>query len=451
MNKNIKMQAVSEDLSAAFTTNENHKDKPDGGEDGVHEMHGAHEMHEVHGAPGKHEAHGLGKKPKHKFNKVNLVMMIGGVVGMIGGLCLILVALLMSGEAVSELHFPIIPSDEAKEETYSVLTGEALADASGLTAPIYCIQTPNGTDGARPQAGLNTAGVIFEAVAEAGITRFAAIYQAPTTAIIGPIRSLRTYYLQWDTPFDCTIVHAGGSGDALAAVSAGGYKDLSEDYSYMYRGTYGGRLWNNLFTTSSALAQFSSEHGYNSEKARGFARMTPTESEHARIDSLAVNKLDIVKPSSGDTSALGNAVESITMRFGGMPNFNVKYAYDTASNKYLRSYESGVAHEVYSCAGEDLGQRNPEDVCSLTQMAPSVVIGMVVSESRAADNYHEDITTVGSGDAYIFQNGTAIRGTWRKDSVADQIKFSNSGGEEIRLAPGQTIISAIPGYGGVDF
>ena len=427
MDKNITMKAASEDLNAAFSVNENHNNNE--------------KQAEVKPA----------KDRKIKLKKSNLIMIVVGSLGIIAGLCCILAALLIPSAELSELHFPIIPSGETKEEAYSVLTGEVLADSSSSTAPIYCVQTPNGTDGARPQAGLNSAGVVFEAVAEAGITRFAAIYQAPTTAIIGPTRSLRIYYLQWDTPFDCTIVHAGGSGDALAAVSAGGYKDLSEDYSYMYRGTYSGRLWNNLFTTSSALARFSSEHGYNSEKARGFARMTPAESEHARIDGLAVNKLNIVKSSAGDTSALGSAVSSIAMRFGGLPNFNVIYNYDATTNKYLRSYESGLPHEVYSCADEDLGQHNPEDVCSLTQMAPAVVIGMVVPESRAADNYHEDITTIGSGDAYIFQNGTVIRGTWHKDSAADQIKFSDSDGNEVRLAPGQTIISAIPGYGSVDF
>lgn len=442
MNKNIKMQAASEDLNAAFVANNNSNDSSDASRR-VSDRGGGHVR--------KSGVDESSKGRARRKNRVDLALIIAGVVGIIGGLGAILAALLMPSEELSELHFPAIPSAEAKEGSYSVLTGEALADGSDVSAPIYCIQTPNGTDGARPQAGLNSAGVIFEAVAEAGITRFAAIYQAPTTAIIGPIRSLRTYYLQWDTPFDCTIVHAGGSGDALAAVAAGGYKDLSEDYSYMYRGTYGGRLWNNLFTTSAALARFSAERGYNSSNARGFARMTPAESERARIDGLAVEKLDITKAASGDTSALGAAVGAVTMRFGGVASFNASYAYDPSTNKYLRSYESGVPHEVYSCEAADLGERNPEDVCTLTQMAPSVVIGMVVSESRAADNYHEDITTTGSGDAYIFQNGMAIKGTWRKDSVADQVKFVDANGEEIRLAPGQTIISAIPGYGSVDF
>ena len=87
--------------------------------------------------------------------------------------------------------------------------------------------------------------------------------------MIGPIRSLRLYYLQWDTPFDCTIVHAGGADDAIAAVRSGGYKDLTENYAYMYRGG-NNRLWNNLFTTSQHLTQVSADWGYGSSNVNGF-------------------------------------------------------------------------------------------------------------------------------------------------------------------------------------
>lgn len=390
-------------------------------------------------------------RARKKSSRAVLVMMASGAVGLVAGICLIIYSLLGFNNEAEEMQFANLKGEEVDNNIYSVLTGEKLAEGEERNAPIYCMQTPNGTDGARPQSGLKEAGVIFEAVAEAGITRFAAIYQNPKSAVIGPIRSLRSYYLQWDTPFDCTIVHAGGSGDALAAVSSGGYKDLSEDYSYMYRGTYKSRLWNNLFTTSTMLKQFGAERSYNSDNAKGLNRMTPDESKKARVDALAAEKLNIVHPASGNTSELGSTVNTIALRFGGIASFNVKYTYDGEHNQYLRSYENGTSHEVYECESSDLGQKNPEDVCTLGQMSPAVVIAMIVQESRAADNYHENITTVGSGDAYIFQNGTAIKGTWKKDAVDEQIKFVDAEGGEIKLAPGQTMISAVPQYGSVAY
>ena len=380
-----------------------------------------------------------------------LVMLIAGIVAFVLGLTMLIVALvILNSGKTTDIASEASSLDEDTAE-YSLLTGEKLAEGEAKDAPVFCVQTPNGLDGARPQSGLNEAGVIFEAIAEAGITRFAAIYQDPSAAVIGPIRSLRSYYLEWDTPFDCTIVHAGGSGDALAAISAGGYRDLTEDYQYMYRGTYGGSLWNNLFTTAAQLKQFDADHGYTKSDVKGFTRYTPAESERVKIDELVVEKLDITRPAKGNTSETKPPVSAIAINFGGLADFNLNYNYDAASNTYLRSYASGNVHSVYACPAENLGERNPEDVCTLTQMAPSVVIAIVVQESRAADNYHENITTVGSGDAYIFQNGAAIRGTWKKGAVDAQIEFLDGEGNTIKLAPGQTIISAIPGYGSVAF
>lgn len=388
---------------------------------------------------------------KSDTNKKLMIFLTAGIIGIIGGGVMLTVALLLASEEKQVLDFSDFSSEEKKDEVYSALTGEVLADKSLVNAPAYCIQTPNGLDGARPQSGINEAGVVFEAIAEAGITRFAAIYQNPSAAVIGPIRSLRIYYLEWDTPFDCTIVHAGGADDALAAVSAGGYKDLSEDYAYMYRGTYGSRLWNNLFTTSAYLKKFSEDKGYNTSDIKGFARMTPDESDKARVDGTAVEKLVITEPAQGDTSAVNPEVTTVGIRFGGVDSFNVSYNYDAATNTYARSYQSGVAHEVYNCPGEDLGEKNPEDACTLKQLNPSVVVAMVVSERKAADGYHEAIDAIGSGDAYIFQNGMAIHGTWKKSSREEQIKFTDADGKEIKLAPGQTFISAVPNYGSVDF
>lgn len=431
-NKTTDTTVTNEDLALAFTGNE---EKP------------TKKKAKTGRLENSKESSGKNTEGKRQF-----WIFIGvGCLGLVSGVAMLLFALLGVTKSKSVDAFPDLSKKEKAEETYSALTGEVLASAELKEAPAYCIQTPNGTDGARPQAGLNTAGVIFEAIAESGITRFAAIYQNPTASIIGPIRSLRIYYLEWDTPFDCTIVHAGGSGDALAAVSSGGYRDLTEDYAYMYRGTYGGRLWNNLFTTSSYLRKFNDDHGYSSSKINGFKRLTPEESEHNKIDGLAAEKLDITKAASGNTSELKPTVEHIGLQLGGWADFNVAYDYDASSNKYLRSYGSGTPHQVYNCPSDDLGERNPEDACSLVQMAPSVVVAMVVNERRASDNYHEDIDVIGSGDAYIFQNGAAFKGTWKKSSKEEQISFVDTNGEEIRLAPGQTILTAVPSYGSVDF
>ena len=394
------------------------------------------------------------QKSTTKPSKSWLVFLISGIVAFLGGIGCAIYTFLIPEEVKENLIFPTIPSQVNTSKTYSNLTGLELADANLKNSPAYCVQTPNDTYGARPQTGLNNAGVIFEAIAEGGITRFAAIYQNPTVDIFGPVRSIRLYYLDWDTPFDCTVVHAGGSIEALDAISSRGTKHLTENYSYMYRGNYIYHSYDNIFLTPNSLASFSSDYGYTTSEISGFTRLNPNDSIKNRYDNLAISPLEITTPSVKDTSELDPVVSEIHFDFGGSDEFNIDYTYNLDTNSYDRSYTYGGKHEVYSCTnGEDLFDQDPADVCPLVQLSPNVIIAMMVDERRHRDGVHEAITTVGEGTAYVFQNGDAIKGTWKKSSLEDQIRFYDEDDKEISLAPGQTWISALPiSYGGyVDY
>ena len=339
---------------------------------------------------------------------------------------------------------------EPLPKIYSRLSGEELASEAEDAAPTYCVQIPNGVDGARDQVGLSEAKVVFEAIAESGITRFAAIFQNPP-AVVGPIRSLRIYYLNWDVPFDCTVVHAGGAPDAISALRSYGTRELDENGTFMWRseayypsGQSDYRRWNNLFTSGSLLSQYNSSRSYLSSDIHGFPHLTPDAAALDRTKRQIVHQLKIDEPATGDTDALAAKVTHIDLRFGNIPNFNPVFDYNSETNSYNRSYETGYAHNVFSCASEN--------DCQHLQLSPKVVIAMIVQEKRAAyDNYHEDISSIGAGDAYVFQNGDAILGTWEKSSASAQIIFRDSNGAEIALVPGQTWISAIPNYGSVHY
>ena len=354
-----------------------------------------------------------------------------------------------NAETIEEEVLPATPP----KAIYSILSGEEISDESLNSTPTFCVQIPNGMDGARPQAGLNDAKIVFEAIAEAGITRFAAIFQNPTVSAIGPIRSLRIYYFDWDVPFDCTVVHAGGASDAISALNSSNLKNHDENYTYMWRSSKNGnlnRMWNNLFTSSELLKKFNSDRGYLTSDISSFPRFTPSEAKLEKINRQATNKLDIYTPADGDTSELSPAVTEIKIRLGGMPNFNPHYTYNKEQNSYDRSYESGTPHEVYNCI-DKTGEITPEVDCGeAIQLSPKVVIAMMVQERKQSDGYHEDISTTGAvGDAFIFENGIVIRGSWEKSAKASQIIFRDADNQEIKLNPGQTWITAVPeNYGG---
>lgn len=67
---------------------------------------------------------------------------------------------------------------------------------------------------AYPQTGLNQAAIVFEALAEYGITRYMAVYFpgiTPDLATIGPVRSARAYFVEWARGLRGVYVHAGGA------------------------------------------------------------------------------------------------------------------------------------------------------------------------------------------------------------------------------------------------
>ena len=261
-----------------------------------------------------------------------------------------IVTLLLLAGVATGLFFLFLPKSSTSntdyaspepERIYSVLTGTEILNPALNSSPTYCMQIPNGTDiNPRTHVGLQYAGVVFEAIAEAGITRFAAVFQNTDTSMIGPIRSLRTYYLDWDTPFDCTIVHAGGADDALAALKNGDYRDLTESTTYMWRNHNPYRSPNNLFTSSQLLNDFNTANGFTSSEVQGFTRMTPDEASAIAADNLR-------KATEGETvEAIGEdgetttqtvttpLVEKIGFNFGRNNNYNVVYTYNRDTNCY---------------------------------------------------------------------------------------------------------------------
>lgn len=306
---------------------------------------------------------------------------------------------------------PIATKQPAAPKIYSPLTGKEVADQAATQLPATAIMLENSPD-ARPQSGLKDAGVVFEAIAEGGITRFLAVYQQEKPQLIGPVRSVRLYYVQWAAPFEASIAHVGGSLFALQEVRNGNYRDIDQFFN-------GGSYWratdraapHNVYTSFERLDALNSKKGYTSSpKLAGFSRKDGSPSKTPTASQINVTISD--------------------------PTYNSSYSYDPASNTYLRS-QAGAPH-----TDREKGQ-----------IAPTTVVVMNVDMKLVMeDGYREQITAVGSGKATIFQDGTVTVGTWNKPSVTGQITFTSADGKTIPLNRGQTWISAVPnGTGGVSW
>ncbi|MCA9330047.1 DUF3048 domain-containing protein [Candidatus Saccharibacteria bacterium] len=259
---------------------------------------------------------------------------------------------------------------------------------------------------ARPQSGLLEAGVIYEAIAEGGITRFLALYQEGKPDYIGPIRSVRPYYVDWVQGFDASLVHVGGSDQGKNKIKTDGVKDIDQSYNSTYFERVDTRdAPHDVYSSANKLDELQKAKNFTNSEFTGFTR----------------KKEDTTK-----TPAAINIHLSISS-----PLFNVDYKYDTKTNSYSRS----------------VGGEPHTDEKSGKQLSPKVVIALVMQQGYDAG--YTTYNSLGSGHCYIFQDGQVTEGTWIKANSKDQTTFKDERGEEIKLNPGQTWISLVGTSGAV--
>ena len=300
---------------------------------------------------------------------------------------------------------------QADEIYYSRLTGNEVTNKDIPTQAATCIMIENSQE-ARPQSGLNEAGVIYEAIAEGGITRFMAIFQEAKPNYIGPVRSVRLTFVEMAKPYHCSIAHVGGSDNALRLIRNNSeFRDIDQFYNdktyWRIRGRYSPH---NVYTRFSMIDELNFSKGYRTSEFNGFARVKPD--TKAEPTEQKANKITI---------DMGNKI------------FSPVYNYDANTNKYLRSYAQGGAHFSQNEDG------------SKVQNAPDVVIAMKVSAvARTGEEAYADYTTTGTGDANIFQNGDVISAHWSRADKDAELKFVDASGNEIQLNRGQTWITLYP-------
>jgi hypothetical protein len=256
---------------------------------------------------------------------------------------------------------------------------------------------------ARPQSGLREAGVVFEAIAEGGITRFLTLFQDVEPEYVGPVRSVRPYYVQWLNGFDAAVAHVGGSAEALAMLRSGQGKDLDQ---FSNPGPYW-RVSNryaphNMYTSIPKLNELEASKGWTKSSYKAIPR------------------------AEKDSPSAAPDVKQIDFNVSGAI-YNPHYDYDPGSNSYKRS-EGGKPHT---------------DEKSGEQLMPKVVVGLVMPQGR--NGIYTTYQTIGSGEAYVFQNGTLNKGTWHKSANNSNFTFTDAAGKELKLNPGQTWFTVVGG------
>jgi hypothetical protein len=274
--------------------------------------------------------------------------------------------------------------------------------------PVTGIMIENSLD-ARPQSGLQDAGTVYEAIAEGGITRFLALFQDTSPQYVGPVRSLRPYYLDFAAAYQASIAHVGGSPDALSQVRSGAYRDIDQFFN-------SGSYWriSARYAPHNVYTSFANLDALNQKKGYAKSEYTPWKRKDEKPAATATASHIDVKISS--------------------PLYYSHYDYDKASNSYLRS-EGGRPHLQLTSANDRAG----------VQIHPKVVLTLVMSYKVIDRAGHSGYGTTGSGTMYAFQDGTVTQGTWSKADRNSMLEFKDASGQPLALDSGQvwvTIVSA---------
>lgn len=379
----------------------------------------------------------------------------------IGGLLLYLVSTGVSYAVFGYLNQPASissPVGEEKKSGFKVDITGPKTEACPLNGALFtkeekkiweerrplAVMIENHAD-SRPQSGLSRADVVYEAVAEGGITRFLAIYYCDAVkeeVNLAPVRSSRIYFINWaqeygDKPM---YVHVGGannfsgSGDTAKDVRA---LEYLQELGWRVRGgndldpTYDGQFpvfWRDYERLGKPAATehtmvSSTEKIWEEAHKRGLDAIDKKEVKWSQSFIPWQFKEEAIQDKRGN-------VGSLTFDFWlNAPDYTVKWQYNQSDNFYLRFN----------------GSQPQQDHNNNEQIRAKVVVVQFVKERGPVDaNKHIFYTTTGEGKIIVFQDGEKTEGTWKKDKPASRTKFFDSKGKEILLNRGPIWIEILP-------
>lgn len=287
------------------------------------------------------------------------------------------------------------------------LTGEPAPSGVVPDRPALAIKVENYPD-ARPQAGLQSADVIFEEPVEGGITRFIVVYHCADGSRVGPVRSARTadpdVLAQLGVPI---LAYSGGAPNVVRVIEEANLLVLNE--------TTGGPAFtrdpsrpapHNLYVGTKALYRVA----HSTEPAP---------------EPLFTYEEEL----TGKSRKAGKVHLPFSATYA-----DVWWAWDRRADAWVRS------HGDEPHMAEDGEQVSADNV--VVQLV-DVVVG-----PRGGITPHIDL--VGSGKAYVFRDGRMILGRWERDGLRDATRFVTKDGTEIALAPGRTWVEFLPSTADVE-
>lgn len=295
--------------------------------------------------------------------------------------------------------------------------------SAGENVSVVAVMVDNHPDARAQQTGLSKASIVYEAIAEGGITRYLAIFPLDGDATaVGPVRSARPYFIDWASEYNGFYVHAGGSDTAL--------NDLISNSSVY---NIDGLAWEGVTFASKGISVPDVLHSTTDMLVNRLSAFVQPHNlfldlVYLRILGDSLDRTLAPKFSHflfSDAPVTGANGSSFSIDFS-FPSYFVQYQYDAPDHVYHRFLAKEPAKDL-------AGPIQPKNV--IVELTPAVQV----------DDYGRlSMDTRSGGKAWVFTDGTVREGVWQYDAIEQRTRFFEPDGvTEIALAPGQTWIEVI--------
>lgn len=257
---------------------------------------------------------------------------------------------------------------------------------------------------ARPQSGMTQADVVWELLAEGGITRFVTVFQSKEfTDPIGPVRSIRPYFIEVGEFYEGVLVHAGASNDGFAILRGQHKHDLDEitNAGAFFWRDKSRKAPHNVYTDLEKLRAGTEKLKYPST---------------ATVPTLPFS----------DTPELTGAAPAteVQIKFQ-LSSYKVSYTYDTVNGTYAR-FINGDPH---------IDKNNDEQLTATNLVVLSTKHQAYDKEGRL------EVDLKRGGEAVLIQQGKAVECEWVRDG--NMIRIMKDG-KELPFLPGITYYHVVP-------
>lgn len=261
-----------------------------------------------------------------------------------------------------------------------------------------------------PQSGVSKADVVYEILAEGGITRLMALYDDYSDLPkIGPVRSARHYYCDIANEYDAVYVHYGQTKYAVSKMNELKLDHISGlDY---VDGTVFYRDYNRVAPHNAYISTDGIDLGFD-KTGTDKKRSEPVVS-HFKWNEEPEKLKD------------GESAKKVTLGFS---NYTTPYF---TYNKKTKQYDRF-----------QYGQPQIDDQNNKQLVFDNIII-QEVEEWDIDHNGYQTMKLTGTGNGYYITRGKQIPITWKRsrDGVT---RYCKANGKQIRMNKGKTYIAVFP-------